>query len=308
MSLTAEELASFKENGFLVRKAFAAKEEVKEMKEQMAKLLDGWNPEDSVDSVFSTERDQHVNNEYFTGSADHIRFFLEPGAVNENGKIRSDIPKAELVNKVGHSLHVDDPVFRKYSTSRKVLEMVRDLGYKDPVLPQSMYIFKQPLIGGAVTSHQDSSFLHTTPWQTCLGMWLALDPATLENGCLWVRPGSHREPLRRVFARSTEEGSPHFVDLNMDIKASPAVAWEGELPASEEEGLRAKGFVPVEVDAGDLVVFPGTIDHLSLPNTSPQQRHTYQLHLVEGPEAGVTWSKENWLQYPAGKPFPSLRA
>lgn len=33
------------------------------MKEEMAKLLEGWDPEDSVDSVFTTGRDQHVNNE-----------------------------------------------------------------------------------------------------------------------------------------------------------------------------------------------------------------------------------------------------
>ncbi|KAF4647325.1 hypothetical protein FOL47_004741 [Perkinsus chesapeaki] len=113
MSLTPEDVASFNGDGFLVRKAFAAPEEVTEMKDRMAKLLKDWNPEESVDSVFATDRDQHLNNEYFLGSADHIRFFLEPGAVNENGKVRSDIPKAELVNKVGHSLHVDDPVFRK---------------------------------------------------------------------------------------------------------------------------------------------------------------------------------------------------
>ena len=68
-------------------------------------------------------------------------------------------------------------------------------------------------------------------------------------------------------------------------------------------------------------VFPGTLDHLSLPNYSKKSRHTFQLHLVEGPcnegiygekigaEHGVTWSKGNWLQYrgkpsEAGKPSP----
>merc|ERR1711865_1161567 len=56
-------------------------------------------------------------------------------------------------------------------------------------------------------------------------------------------------------------------------------------------------FVPVEVKAGDLVVFCGTLDHFSLPNFSQKQRHTFQLHLVEGPTAGITWSPENWLQY-----------
>jgi phytanoyl-CoA hydroxylase len=54
------------------------------------------------------------------------------------------------------------------------------------------------------------------------------------------------------------------------------------------------------------VCFPGTLDHLSLPNLSADPRHTYQLHLVEGPKEGVTWSGENWLQYPQKRAFPSL--
>ena len=53
-------------------------------------------------------------------------------------------------------------------------------------------------------------------------------------------------------------------------------------------------------------VFPGTLDHLSLPNYSTKSRHTFQLHLVEGPKNGVTWSKGNWLQYPKGTEFHEL--
>ena len=68
-----------------------------------------------------------------------------------------------------------------------------------------MYIFKPARVGGSVTSHQDGTFLYTTPHQTVVGFWLALHDATLENGCLWARPGSHLEPLRRRFVRSTAE-------------------------------------------------------------------------------------------------------
>ena len=60
--------------------------------------------------------------------------------------------------------------------------------------------------------------------------------------------------------------------------------------------------MPVECKAGDLLAFPGLLDHLSLPNTSDAPRHTFQLHLVEGPRAGVTWHERNWLQYPTGGP------
>ena len=58
--------------------------------------------------------------------------------------------------------------------------------------------------------------------------------------------------------------------------------------------------MPLPVKAGDLVLFPGTLDHLSLPNGSPLDRHTFQLHMIEGPDGGVTWAEENWLQYAGG--------
>ena len=55
-----------------------------------------------------------------------------------------------------------------------------------------MYIFKNPKIGGEVVPHCDNSFLTTDPW-SCTGVWIALDDATIENGCLWAVPKSHNE-------------------------------------------------------------------------------------------------------------------
>lgn len=247
--------------------------------------------------------------------------------------------KAASLNKVGHGIHIRDGIFRNYCNDKKLRDLVENLGWKDPVVPQSMYIFKQARIGGVVTSHQDSSFLFTEPRQTCLGLWLALQPAHLLNGCLWVRPGSHHEPVRRVFRRNPkyfattsgepEEGASQMIFEDGDIaKDSPHcmkyedtkqlstnnsdkdAPWEGGLPEHNWpppcEGLFAAGFVPVEVEAGDLVIFPGTLDHLSLANYSGTSRHTFQLHLVDGPKAGVTWSKGNWLQYPEGEQFRAL--
>lgn len=50
---------------------------------------------------------------------------------------------------------------------------------------------QQPGIGGEVVPHQDNTFLYTDP-PTCTGMWLALEDATIKNGCLWAIPGSHK--------------------------------------------------------------------------------------------------------------------
>lgn len=53
-----------------------------------------------------------------------------------------------------------------------------------------MLIFKQPYVGGEVVPHQDSSFLATDPF-SCVGIWLALEDARRDNGCLWALPGAH---------------------------------------------------------------------------------------------------------------------
>ena len=82
--------------------------------------------------------------------------------------------------QVGHGLHLHCPAFQKYTNSAPIAHLVQSLGWRHPVVPQSMYIFKQARIGGEVTAHQDSTFLHTTPNQSCLGLWLALPPPLLE--------------------------------------------------------------------------------------------------------------------------------
>jgi phytanoyl-CoA hydroxylase len=312
--------AYFDTNGFCVHRGFNSPAECTAMIDRMAELVDKeWVPGSEGAAVFRTDSDQvkaQGSSDYFLESADKNHYFAEKDAVDAEGKLKPGITdKALALNKAGHGLHVADALFLQYSTSDKIRNLVRDIGWVDPVIPQSMYIFKQPRIGGEVTSHQDSTFLHTTPRQSCLGLWLALHDATVENGCLWVRPGSHKEPLRRKFCRNPDHfnGDKTAPQMVFEDVAGPdsSVTWEGALPKDSwpppSEGLFAAGFVPVECKAGDLVVFPGTLDHLSLPNYSSLPRHTFQLHLVEGPAEGVTWSASNWLQYPEGKGFLSVK-
>lgn len=315
----SERCRYFDTHGFLVLEEFSSPTEIHALKEQMKTLADEyWHPEedDSLDTFGTDASSNTKRGDYFLDSSNRVHYFAEPTALDAHGKLKPELrgDKLAALNKAGHGMHNIPGSFQDYTLSTKMKDLVLDLGWKDPVVPQSMYIFKQPRVGGTVHSHQDSTFLYTTPRQTCLGLWLALDDATLENGCLWVRPGSHREPLRRQFIRnpkyfdqpengnvSGEETSKltfRIHDENHDGK----VTWEGSLP----ESLSAEGFVPVEVKAGDLVTFCGTLDHLSLPNFSDQQRHTFQLHLVEGQKEGVEWSHENWLQYPEGEPFMQL--
>lgn len=281
------------------------------MKQSMQDIVDTEWDTQHMDSFGTSEKENTARGDYFLESAARVHFFAEPSALEDDAKqLKPEFRnnnKITALNKVGHGLHLRKGPFSEYAFSTKLQELMTELGWDDPLLPQSMYIFKQAVVGGAVNSHQDSTFLFTEPRQSCCGLWLALDEATTANGCLWVRPKSHREAVRRQYsrnpARNQNPSAPQFV---MKELYDHSITWDGDLPGTGSfDDLLNAGFIAVPCAPGDLLVFNGELDHLSLPNNSSAARHTFQLHLIEGKE--TTWSPSNWLQYEnPTRPFPRL--
>ncbi|KAJ4840597.1 hypothetical protein Tsubulata_021432 [Turnera subulata] len=266
-NLTPDQLNFFNSQGYLVIESFASPGEIEGMRNRMDRLLNDFDC--SNVSIFSTKNQRKVTDDYFYESAEKVSYFFEEKAFSDDGNLKQ--PKELSINKVGHALHEHDPVFKNFSCSEKVSSMLMSLGYRRPVVIQSMYIFKQPGIGGEVVPHQDNSFLYTEP-ATCTGLWLALEDATTINGCLWAIPGSHKNGLVRRFLRG-EEG----------------VYFDRPSPPYEQ-----KDFVPIEVKAGSLVVIHGDLVHQSFENQSTKSRHAYSLHVVD--TDGCTWAQENWIR------------
>jgi phytanoyl-CoA hydroxylase len=79
---------------------------------------------------------------------DKVRYFYEEGALDASGKLTK--PKHLAINKIGHNLHELIPEFKEVSFDPRTGAVLRSLGYEAPVIPQSMYICKQPGIGGEV--------------------------------------------------------------------------------------------------------------------------------------------------------------
>jgi len=258
----------FQRQGYLVLPGFASKADCEALKARALAWVDGFQPE--TVSIFSTHEQSRTSDDYFLGSGDKVRFFFEEDAFQPDGSLRQ--AKALSINKIGHALHDVDPLFDRFSRAPRLAELSGTLGLKRPVLLQSMYIFKQPHIGGEVNCHQDATFLYTEP-STCLGFWFALEDATLENGCLWALPGGHALGLKKRFVRAPGGGTTfHTLD------ATP---------------LPEDGFVPLEAAQGTLVVLHGLLPHKSGANTSPKSRHAYSVHLVD---AEAQYPADNWLQ------------
>uniref|UniRef100_A0A2P2JKP5 Phytanoyl-CoA dioxygenase n=1 Tax=Rhizophora mucronata TaxID=61149 RepID=A0A2P2JKP5_RHIMU len=267
-TLTADQLHFFNTQGYLVIESFARSEETESMMNRMDKLLADFDSS-TTSSIFSTKNQQQATDDYFFESVEKISFFFEEKAFGDDMKLKQ--AKQLSINKVGHALHELDPVFKSFSSNEKVSSLLLSLGYKRPVVIQSMYIFKQPGIGGEVVPHQDNSFLYTEP-TTCTGLWLALEDATIVNGCLWAIPGSHKNGLVRRFLRG-EQG----------------VYFDRPSPSYNQED-----FVPIEVKAGSLVVIHGNLIHQSFENKSQKSRHAYSLHVVD--TDGCKWAHDNWIR------------
>jgi phytanoyl-CoA hydroxylase len=267
--ITPSQRAAYDRDGYLVLPGCFSRAEAAALVARAGELLRGMDLS-AHRSIFTTREQVRTSDEYFLASGDRISYFFEDEAVAPDGSLRQ--PPERAINKIGHALHDLDPVFARFSRSPALAALAADLGFRDPLLLQSMYIFKQPHIGGEVTCHQDATFLWTDPI-TVVGLWFALEDATLENGCMWVLPGGQRHGLRRRFVRAPEGGT-RFIVLD------PA-------PFAEER------MVPLEVEAGGLVVLHGLAPHRSGANRSPRSRQAYTLHLIEG---WARYPADNWLQ------------
>ena len=271
--LSAAERQRWADDGCLVLPGFKPPEEVAAVRERAAELVEACQPA-AQGGVFSTRDRARLADAALIASATEVHGFFEEEAVGADGRLR--VERARAINKIGHALHDRDPVFERFSRDPRLAELVHDLGVAAPQLWQSMLIFKQPRIGGEVTWHQDATFLATEPEDTVVGLWFALEDATLDNGCLWVEPGGHRGPLRERFMR--DERAPG----RLHMEALDATPW----PSAD----RAR---PLPVPAGTLVVLHGRLPHYSAPNRSAVSRIAYTLHLTDG---RTRYSPRNWLQ------------
>jgi ectoine hydroxylase-related dioxygenase (phytanoyl-CoA dioxygenase family) len=131
---------------------------------------------------------------------------------------------------------------------------------------QSMLFVKPPGFQGQAW-HQDEIYIPTRDRSLC-GAWIAIDDATVENGCLFIVPGSHRSGY---LYPQRPHGNPDEFDF-----------------APESHGFDESAEVPVEVKAGAVVFFNGYLLHRSRKNRSRGYRRVLVNHYMNA------WSLLPW--------------
>ncbi|WP_106091954.1 phytanoyl-CoA dioxygenase family protein [Enhygromyxa salina] len=263
----SERRAEFERDGFIVIPGFASASACEQLREAAEALVEAADIA-SIRTAFDVRGQRHGEDPWFLESGGEVRAFLEPE--RDDGHAR--------VNKLGHALHDRVPIFDQFSRTPELAALVAELGVAQPRLLQSMVIFKHPRVGGQVTAHQDATYLYTEP-QSVIGLWFALEDASLDNGCLELLPGGHRLGLRKRYRR---EGDRTWTQI-LDARAWPHDGWR-----------------PVEVPAGTLVAFGGLLPHRSAANRSARSRCAYTLHVIDGV---AEYAADNWLQRPPDMPL-----
>ena len=139
----------------------------------------------------------------------------------------------------------------------RVLAEVEAVIGGSPQLLQTMSLVKPPQIGTPKDWHQDLPYFPITPAQNVVGVWIAIDDATLANGCMQVVPGSHHlGPVAHV------QGPTGW-------RLEPVLC-----------AYLAASVRPLPMTAGSALFFDGALFHFTDANTTHQRRRSVQNHYV----------------------------
>lgn len=144
-----------------------------------------------------------------------------------------------------HFPHKFSPIMRQNLEQPAMLEVLTSVIGPDVKCMQSMLFIKSAGKPGQAW-HQDEDYIPTRD-RSLTGGWIAVDDATVDNGCLWILPGSHRAGVLYPQARQS--------DRRFDCAQEST-----RFPYDDQDA------VPVEVKAGSIVFFNGYLLHRSLPN------------------------------------------
>ena len=221
-----EQVAFYRENGYLVvRQAFTTAE-TQAATEGLVDLIMGKRPDFT-----------HV---YFEGKAKEILPTLGPEQ------------RQDAVRKIGMFIDFDARLkaISHHPALLRALEPL--LGGAKAEMFQDMALIKPPRLGREKPWHQDKAYFEFPLGTPVVGVWIALDEATVANGCMQIMPGRHREgPIL------------HFQRRDWQI--------------CDNTMLGTKS-VAVPLKPGGLLFFDGMLPHGTPHNSSPKRRRALQFH------------------------------
>ncbi len=232
MSLSPEQLAQYQKNGYITVNNLVSDAELVELRQRIDDIQAG---KAAVGNVM----------------------YETAGATNSTAASGLAVEsKVQHLRKLS-DLAPRDPLFHSIACKPEIVSAVTTLvGEANRVLLYADQAMLKPAYhGSAKPLHQDNSYFQVTPMDFGVTCWLAIDDATIENGCMNYIPGSHKLGLipHREIANT-----PHRVPITQNLDAE----------------------VPCPIPAGSVIFHHLLTLHSSKPNHSPYSRRAWALHYL----------------------------
>jgi phytanoyl-CoA hydroxylase len=211
--LTPEQIEQYEELGYFVVENLFDPQEVREMLDECESILRG------------------DFGELFKGAVQ-----IDPGST---GEIKAERKVSAVVER--------SVTFRKHLLNDALVSRLQDILGPDILLFRDILMLKPALVGSKMPWHQDSNYWPIDPMELC-SVWTALDPATSENGCMQVIPGSHK-----LGVIPTRPGMPSLEDDQIDLAKA----------------------IEVPMAPGSSLFFHSLLLHGSEPNHSDKHRRAF---------------------------------
>jgi ectoine hydroxylase-related dioxygenase (phytanoyl-CoA dioxygenase family) len=174
-------------------------------------------------------------------------------AIEEQTRVNSG-DRADMRMSKLYNLHRSEP-FKTFASEPQVVNALHAILGPDVAVFNSQYIFKNPGVWGQPW-HQDSLY-YSFDREPQVGVWLATSRATIENGCLFVAPGSQLEPIHEHVPDARPGANFGYVEV-VDYDFSDAE--------------------PVLMETGDVLIFHSFLMHMSNDNNSDERRSALVYH------------------------------
>lgn len=224
MKLTGSELARFHERGYVVTPGFLVEDEIAHLRSCYMATVERLSSEHTLENVQS------------------------------GGDRDEDFQVYQI-----RTAHLQHPVFRMLIHDTRLLDLVEGLIGPDIRLVHYQGLYKPPHTGGVIGWHQDNRYFEVEADKT-ISVWLALDDATVENGCMWYLPRAHDRLLehRQLWDTDQKKGFYFAIDEIDETTAEPA-----------------------PVPAGGFAIHHCLIPHKSLRNETDRPRRGLAMHFMD---------------------------
>ncbi len=203
-SVRQTDIEYFHQNGYLVIEDAFTDKEIEEALAGMVYLMDGKNPDFRAiqfEAKLAKRKDE-----------------MKP-------KERRDAIR-KIFNFVNHESRL-----KALSEHEGLIQVLEQIMGDTPMLFQDMALVKPPLHGTEKPWHQDCAYFNLAQGTTVVGVWIALDEATAENGCMHIIPGSHNEGPMIHFNRRDwqicDTDVPIARDTMVPLQPGGCLFWHG---------------------------------------------------------------------------------